>query len=327
MPSSMEELERTLVQLWEARRLARLKDVPHVRLALLLLDNASETSLMRTAKHYLGWSEMLARLKGMGAPIHGDKRMLSRAERRSVERNFDALVEYVFAQDDCPLDPVYAHCLKAIHRYRNAAYHRDLVRPDVLGPAVSISFFLSCHLLKSEKALWEKIDQPSNAISAILSDLTDAPYDHINRPSELGSVISDCLLADAGLDHGGISTALHDHLLARLDDLKEKLDAIQDFMGLPDLNATLRLVEVWSKDPDATPPEDFWTRPVKFSGETLEVWRARALAVKSTTLGLEALRGFDEVERELEEIEQPAEVLDLQIDALIQSEIDRRLGK
>jgi hypothetical protein len=46
----MDQLERTVVQIGEARRLARWGDIPHGRLALLLLDNAAEMSLMRTAE-------------------------------------------------------------------------------------------------------------------------------------------------------------------------------------------------------------------------------------------------------------------------------------
>jgi hypothetical protein len=46
----MEQLERTVAQIWEAKRLAAWGDTPHGRLALLLLDNAAEMSLMRTTE-------------------------------------------------------------------------------------------------------------------------------------------------------------------------------------------------------------------------------------------------------------------------------------
>jgi len=54
----MEQLERRVVQLWEAKRLAAWGDIAHGRLALLLLDNAAEMSLMRTAQASLIYAEM-----------------------------------------------------------------------------------------------------------------------------------------------------------------------------------------------------------------------------------------------------------------------------
>ena len=57
MATSMDQLERTVVQLWEARRLAARRDVPHGRLALLLLDNVAETSLMRSAQVSMTWAK------------------------------------------------------------------------------------------------------------------------------------------------------------------------------------------------------------------------------------------------------------------------------
>lgn len=58
LASSMDELERITIQLWEAKRLAEYEDVAHGRLALLLLDNAAETCLMRSSQSFLINAEM-----------------------------------------------------------------------------------------------------------------------------------------------------------------------------------------------------------------------------------------------------------------------------
>lgn len=58
MASSMDQLERTVVQIQEAKRLAAWGDIAHGRLALLLLDNAAEMSLMRTATASMMHAEM-----------------------------------------------------------------------------------------------------------------------------------------------------------------------------------------------------------------------------------------------------------------------------
>jgi len=147
----VEELERTAVQLWEAKRLAEYEDVAHGRLALLLLDNAAETCLMRSARSFLLFDDMYGsmsyRLQDVGPDAEGqrlrieiDAKNLSKGRRRQIERNFNSLVDYVFAQASFNLQSEFAECLKILHRYRNAAYHRDSVRADVLGPAVQIYF-------------------------------------------------------------------------------------------------------------------------------------------------------------------------------------------
>lgn|GEM_PF-6464753 len=62
MASSIEALERAAVQLWEAKRLAEYNDVVHGRLALLLLDNAAETSLRRSKEASFIYVEMYGNL-------------------------------------------------------------------------------------------------------------------------------------------------------------------------------------------------------------------------------------------------------------------------
>ena len=107
-PFRMEPLERTAVQLWEARRLAAHDDVPHGRLALLLLDNAAETMLMRSANEALGWGDFHGRLLRQlrDAPVEDEdaqalkrklaEKTVSKKARRQIERNFIDLVDYVF---------------------------------------------------------------------------------------------------------------------------------------------------------------------------------------------------------------------------------------
>jgi hypothetical protein len=67
----MDRLERTVIQLVEARRLADFDDVAHGRLALLLLDNIAETLLDRCAREALieaGWySNALKKLADINA--------------------------------------------------------------------------------------------------------------------------------------------------------------------------------------------------------------------------------------------------------------------
>lgn len=121
MPSSMSELERAAVQLWEASRLAEYQDVAHGRLALLLLDNAAEMSLVRSARTPLtmaGHYETLAyQLEDVdptddeGQRLKADvsRRVVPPGRRRQIDRNFSELVDFVFEQDGYPLKPAAAN--------------------------------------------------------------------------------------------------------------------------------------------------------------------------------------------------------------------------
>jgi hypothetical protein len=183
----MEQLERTVVQLWEAKRLAAWGDIAHGRLALLLLDNAAEMSLMRTAQASLIYAEMYNNMAYLVRDVEPDDEMgqdlkkkleagtISKRRKKQIERSFDALVDYVFENEDLNLPVEFGECLKILHRYRNAAYHRDTVRADVLGPAVQILFFLCCHLLKSERQVFHEINVAPDGILDVFGDTPRTP--------------------------------------------------------------------------------------------------------------------------------------------------------
>jgi hypothetical protein len=62
-------------QLWEAKRLAAWGDIAHGRLALLLLDNAAEMSLMRTAHASLIYAEMYNNMAYLLRDVEPDDEM------------------------------------------------------------------------------------------------------------------------------------------------------------------------------------------------------------------------------------------------------------
>lgn len=60
--SDMERLHRTVVQLEEAKRFILSGDVPHLALALILLDNAAEVMMRRVVEDELDDADMYARM-------------------------------------------------------------------------------------------------------------------------------------------------------------------------------------------------------------------------------------------------------------------------
>lgn len=321
MAASMEQLERTVVQLAEAERLADFDDVPRGRLALLLLDNAIETSLARTAKHHLLFAEMYADMayvlrdvdpedvEGQELKSSIAAKTLSKRKQKQVERNFDDLVDYVVGLDD-QMDIGVGECFKIIHRFRNAAYHRDEVRPDILGPAVQIAFYLACLALKSERQLLREIaDVPESIMHIFGSEPPAFSWHGMGSDTEsLGRAVANHLLERRGLDHAKVAKALSQHLEGRLRALDRDLDRIgQQPPGIKRW-AVLQLVQQAPKDRadyDRDPPEDFWTRKLLVNEGTIESWSAAAERIASLEDAGHALREFAAVEVPLENLEQP----------------------
>ena len=341
----MDQLERTVVQLREARRLAARGDVPHGRIALLLLDNAAEMSLMRTAETNIGHTEMYNRMAHTLRKVNPDdehghdlkaaieSETISAKRKKDIRRNFGSLVDYVFSDAKFPLTTEYADCLKILHRYRNAAYHRDKVRADVLGPAVQILFFLCCHLLKSEQQLFNEIKEAPTGILEIFDDNPPTSFWPANSfdTETLARHVADRLLDQLELDHSGIAVALSDHLTARLRGLDRDLEEIGASVG-PGINrwATLQLVQQLPPedgDFDAETPPDFWTRTLPVTQELIESWFTKTKAIRDIAVAHDALRAFAEIEQPLERIEEPVARYILDLDRLEQQRLDELRGK
>lgn len=150
--------------------------VPRGRLSLLLFDSAAETLLRATAATQMLRAEMAARYSAVdpaGSSGPGDEwkkaGTLSARQRKQIEREFNALVDYVFAQENWPLSGEYADGLKVLHRFRNAAYHRDDVRPDVLGPALAIYAYLVAHLLHHRLDMLDEFMTPPDEVREFLA--------------------------------------------------------------------------------------------------------------------------------------------------------------
>jgi hypothetical protein len=305
----------------------------------------AETSLMRSAQNSMVFADMYNNMTYLLRDVPPDDEdgqrlrkqigalTLSKRKRKQIARHFDSLVDYVFGLEELDLPATFRACLKILHRYRNAAYHRDTVRPDVLGPAVQIYFFLCCHLLKRERHIVHEINA---APPAVLEVFEGAPPE-TPRPggsfasATLQNHVADRLLADLQLDHGRIAIALSEHLLARLAALDRDLTTIGEHIP-PGVNrwATLRLVQqapVEREEFDADLPEDFWTRPLPITREILDTWAVAATALRNVNVAHDALQAFAEIEEPLETLEEPVGRFIEDIDRAEQQLIDEIRGK
>lgn len=333
-----------MVQLVEARRLADFNDVAHGRLALLLLDNAAETLLSRQAQEALVWADvhrnLLKTMERHGYSPNEDSKAdalfeelsanaVSEKTRKKIRQNFSDLVRFVFSRPDCELGTELAGCLNALHRYRNAAYHQDVVRNDVLGPATEIYFYLCCQLLKHQKyTVMEIATPPAVVLEAFGGQLPEALTGFLTNEKAMGDAVADQLLARYRLDHNGISSTLAAHLDARIDLLETNLDEFIDHLGYPDRPTALRSIQLMPmSDEPPTVPEDFWTRPIPVTEKVIAGWKRRAVAIARAPLGQDALRQFDDIELAVSGFEDQLEPFTIAIDREIQHEIDLRRGK
>lgn len=309
-----------------------------------VLDNAAEMSLMRTAAASMIYAEMYNDMTYVlrnvdpddeeGQKLKGEIEAgtISKKRKKQIEHNFDALVDYVFEGKEFALTAEYAECLKILHRYRNAAYHRDTVRANVPGPAVQILFFLCCHLLSERQLMHEIKAAPSGILEVFGGNPPKSSWPaHSFDTQTLTRHVADRLLDELELDHHGIAEALSDHLIARLAGLVGDLDEIGASVP-PGVTrwTTLRLVQQAPrerKDSDADPPDDFWTRPLPVTEELIETWFLKARSLRHIPIAHDALRAFAEIERPLEVIEEPVARFILDLGRLEQQRLDELRGK
>jgi hypothetical protein len=300
----MDRLERIVVQLVEARRLADFEDVAHGRLALLLLDNAAETLLKRRASEALVEADWYGNALRKLADINAEDdeklnalrqdletKTVSEKTRDSIAKNFSELVRFVFSRPECTLEPELAASLDALHRFRNDAYHADFVRPDVLSPANEIYFYLCCRLLKAQTYLIMKMGDPPAVVVELLPGLQESHPGWSNEKT-LGDAVADELLARNHFDHSGIASALSAHLVARVASVERDLNQFMEYLGYEhDRPLALRVIQLMplSVEPPER-PADFLTRPLVVTERTIQTWARGAEAIKRLSSAQHALR-------------------------------------
>jgi hypothetical protein len=336
-------LERIIVQLVEARRLANHRDVAHGRLALILLDSAAETLLSRLADHALLWADMhgdrLKTVERYGGPSDPDGQALveeleaksvSDKTRARIRQNYADLVRFVFTRDNCALDAELAGCLDALHRFRNAVYHQDSVRGDILNPANEVYFYLCCQLLGNQKFFLMEIATPPAVVADVFGgQLPDGLTGLLTNDKDVSKAVAEELLAQWRLDHGEIASALASHLVARIDRLERGLEEFIDYLKYPDRARALRAIQLLpygDQLPERT--ADFWTRPLPVTPRVIDGWKRRSNGIATGSVEAQnALRQFDEIERALADLEAKLEPFSEAIEREIQLEDDWRRGK
>ncbi len=329
----MENIALISVQLEEAKRMIEIGSQPHLRLALLLLDNAAEVIMHRmcTRATFLnhGYKQLIDTASKMSGPmVDDDAKWLEEARSKyvtptrmkKIDRYFDEKARFLARVGD--IEQPVAQVLCKMHSYRNEAYHNDTLRVGSLRPCVMLYFDLACDLFGRCQPMWVKISDPPDSLARYVQKGTRGGLD---LPARIG----EALRRELNLDLPAIRESLIRHLNDRLDEIDESLDFIAVNEPVSRSRAAvLHIVQTWTSNPDPfATDEEVFAEDVKFSMADLLRWRQRVTAIERLDNRLRMFIEFARIEGEFEPLEKQVKEIAILVDQHIEDQIDAIRGK
>lgn len=330
----MERLHRTVVQIEVAKQSIQNGDLAHLRVALILLDNAVEVMMHRIIKDELFHTDMYERMlrnfpkgpldaKGEELRREMASHVISRRRRDEIRRYFGAKVDFLSDRDRIPRPG--ARALKHLHNYRNETQHEDLVREESIRAVVMLLFDISTDFLvrlKTGSTSWR-----GGADYGWLQKYG------VQRPrlflgsEDVRQHIAQQLRADLPLDDAEIRKSLIVHLTERLDAMEGQLDYVRENMELKDAAEALRHVQFWKSSPGHVDPPKLSSFVARHDLTSIAKWRAGVEALNSIADKLDMFDQFATIEDDFEPLERMIDDVVGDIDEQIQLAIDIARGK
>lgn len=138
----MERLRLLYEQIEEAKRLMLSATLTHLRLALILLDNAAELIMHRELSYRFAEDDYYARLSELPEPKYSPE------ERRKAEQEFKPMVKLLRHKLGV-ISEEQATVLCVCHEMRRDAFHRGEMNPTILRPVTELLFLIVCELAKA----------------------------------------------------------------------------------------------------------------------------------------------------------------------------------
>jgi hypothetical protein len=334
----MERLFLIVCQLEESKRFIKTDDVAYLRIALLLLDNASEVLMYRTVVDALQHNDYYDRIFSNARKCMPKEeyekfkaetsyKLIPKSQHKAILRYYDQKVDFLIERGN--LEEAVGGVLKSMHRYRNEAYHREFVRKATIKPAVILLYELVCHLLETLKPggmsfssgdNWSKFYQKykldnmmsimSGGLEKIVASLRDSM---VLSCTDLGKLLSE-------------------HLHDRIEGMRESLEfIINEATGANDLAGELKRIQYWNKYKrlpiKKEDQDEFDHYSPKYSFESFSEWKKASDALLEEREKLEVFNKFSKIEAALEPLETMISEVAVLVDQAIQAEIDRRRGK
>lgn len=329
----METLQFVLLQLDEAKAYLRSGTLPHLRVGLLLLDNAIELQLYRWAVQQMRGDSLVRRLQDnvrqWGAPsdVLGelkDYEVLQPKDEQSVLRDFNKLVQYA-AEIRKAIQPEVGELLIHLHRYRNEAHHRGEIRPATLKSAVLLLFAINCRLLSDLQSLVNTYSSGAD-YSWIERRFNVRPIELLGGGDALQRIVTDLL---DGLPEAVVSENLATQLESRAAEVRRTMTFLVE-----NARDVVDDVTAFSKGKEyvmGSTGADIRTRmPRNLPNISIAVLTGLldvAAKIRSATSPEVAFRIFGKAEAELEAVEFAVRELAMVVESAIQFQIDLARGK
>lgn len=341
----MLHLERLAVHLREAERLTSSSNVSELRIALILLDSAAELQMYRQAQSELGSAQMYTnavnRIEGQIAQGRvlteseqesledSRSKSVSKTRRKKIDRDFSEKAAYLSERG--LFSPAEVRVLNKLHDYRNATYHRDILRPDTVKSAVHIYLWLNCQMMLRFKPMMIELLSPPwpDTLEPFFSGRPD--FTMTTGVREVATTILDRsgLLAETAP-----SSFLSSHALDRIEALVEEIERcaydINSLSGRQDYDFDIFLFDAQlraSGAPYPSTPEELKKIKTPVTRRTFAEWKLRATELSYESDPIIGFSKFADLEDELERIEDPVEQQAYEIDEEIQRRIDWARGK
>lgn len=332
----MERLHRTVVQLEEAKRQIEQGDVAHLRLGMILLDNAVEVMMHRVIddqfRHANMWARMLENFpdknldaKGQELRREMESHVIPPKRQKEIRRVFGEKIKFL-SEDHDKIPLPCARALNHLHDYRNETQHNDEVREESIMAATLVYFDIAGDFLV-------RLNPGSTSWSG------DGNYDWLKKygiekkyapPDETRPRIAEVLRAGFPLDIDGIRTALATHLKDRIEVMENHLVFVQEC--LPEklrAETPLKVVQFWHQNP--MPPNASMKQVHAFvaphGADAFAKWRTATDSMNQLADKLEMFDRFATIEDEFEPLEKMIGDTVSDIDRQIQHEIDVARGK
>jgi hypothetical protein len=300
-----ERVDLLVVQLEESKRFIQRGTLPHLRLALILLDNAVEILMhrrfmaeMERVNAYRMLDAMERKL-GRRKPI-SESQLLSPSRERKIMRYFDEKVRFL-SEDRKIIPEAFARVLSHVHEYRNATFHNDLLQPGSIRAATLILFEIASSLLAAlPPSYWSLEGSPEGPLK--WKEVVDPAVDE-NALAGIAAKLKEGLPLDAR----SIRDSLIAHMNGRIEALMENLDFIREALyghqSMQEVLADLQSPEDHRKlghderNAGGVKPDPAITL------ESIEWWRRRAWALGKLDDTMEVFREFAGLEKEIEPLE------------------------
>ncbi|WP_438306876.1 hypothetical protein ACSHXN_45935 (plasmid) [Streptomyces sp. HUAS TT11] len=299
------------VEITEIRRCSEAGDQAHDRLALILLDHLVEVVIGREVNAQLAFQiadsviEEMREFRDGGGEL---KEELSRLVDEHVgpdrRQAMDAALheKTKFLMQRGVLTAQEREVLDRLHQYRNAAYHRDTLEPDLISDLVLAYRVLADELVGRHKP-----------IAWTMASSDPAP---IVTPQQLRGRLTE----GVDVDVKAMARRFHSHAMKRVQAVITAVATAQQLLGINS-----------SGEAGPSLPDDDMARMLTSLSNVakhLTSWMKQAKGLKSKTSSLTGLMvPFINLDRTLNRIEPSVKRLDMILDYWEQQRIDELRGK